>query len=520
MSKQVRPIETFKRKSLEQGFSLQNTTSLVTCFPCIICRHAGLQGCHSATLKHIVLECHSATLKHVVMDCHSAALKHVVMLLLRLLPWEVSAAAERVTAAAGDQQPPMPGHDHCANLLDSSSQSASVQGSQPQQHQQSPMPGHDHCANLLNSCSQSAFMRCLQPEQHQQGTTQVASTSAAEFGSHAWYNPLYQEGQEGGTLQPTEELLPAVLPDSSDADAAPMMSAAVHSNIASMQLSQLGFISMAEPHTAMLGQHQPLGSPPVPGSPDPQAQGVVRHVAAGHSELACGKQASQHQLCHHHHSPKLPSLVLDAVGSSQAVPKEAAQVLRRRISFTRSSQVAELQRLQNVGMHSLDSHVSKGGTDLLPVQADKDQSVSCSGNRLLAQSGSLSKHRSSKVTVDGLLGEALHAEEATEPDIFADLAPPTSGHHFSSVSLHHSSSSPEFRPPSKKRQKSAEVVMCEALRQTTAQVRTCRLQLQKQQSEQHSMQKVLQVMTAQVGAMLDKPNFYVEQQAHSHFKLC
>ena len=470
------------------------------------------------------------------------------MLLFRLLPWEVSAAAEQVTGAAGDPQSPAPGLGHGANLQDSCSQSASVQGLQLQQHQQSPTPGHDHCASLLDSSSQSASVQGLQQQHHQQGSTQVASTSVPEPGVHAWYNPLYQEVQEGGTLQPIEESLPAVLPsssgadaaavvsatldsniasmpqlavlpDSSEADAAPIMSAAFDCHVSSLQPPQHGFVSMAGLHIAMPGQHQPLGSPPVLGSPDPQAQGVVRHVAAGHSELASGKQASQHQF-YDHHRQKLPPLVLDVVGSSQDVPKEAAQILRRRISFTKSSQKVELQSSQCGGMHSLDNHgVSKRNTGLLPVQADKDQSVSCSGSRLLHQSRSFSKHRSSKVIVDGLLGEALHAEEAREPDIFADLAPVTSEHQFSSVSLHHSSSSPEFGPPWKK-QKSAEVIMCEALRQTTAQVQTCRLQLQKQQSEQHSMQKVLQVMTAQVGAMLDKPNFDVEQQAHSHFKFC
>lgn len=56
----------------------------------------------------------------------------------------------------------------------------------------------------------------------------------------------------------------------------------------------------------------------------------------------------------------------------------------------------------------------------------------------------------------------------------------------------------------------------EALRQSIAQVKACTLELQEEQKELKSMQKVFQVMNAQVGALLNKPVSAVRQELQSH----
>ena len=174
--------------------------------------------------------------------------------------------------------------------------------------------------------------------------------------------------------------------------------------------------------------------------------------------------------------------------------KEGAQVFRRRSSFSKAGKVEQAQSTPPSGLPSLDQHIPEGTTAWLPP-------VSCSGNDLMRQSMALSKHRSLKVmpqSVFDIPAGSLVADAAQASD---NRATSTTQHSLLSSITH-----PEVKK-AKQLKQSNEVIMHDALCQSLAQVRACTNELQKQQSEQHRMHEVLQIMNAQIETLFHKPMF-------------
>lgn len=342
---------------------------------------------------------------------------------------------------------------------------------------------------------------------------QLPCASPAELSSPVWHDT----GQGEPTRLPYEQIqrLPAMLPTSPAA--APTRSAAVGLDTLSMRPAQghppklppQGIATLRPQHNfAAVSNSTAVSS--APGHTSPSAEdNVTVAIAAQHHH---GKQ---YYKAHHRQGHKLSPLAADKLndykGTLNASTAEAP-VLRRRASFRKAVKDGKVQHLTYSGQPDRTANALRNSQGLLPLHHDQDQSVSSSsGSSLVHRLMSLSWHHPGQVVPESPPDVVTKVERSTHGSA-ADLDHFANGNLASM--LQHSIHS--THGDMKKARKPIKLIIHDALRQSSAQVQACTLQLQAQLHEQSSMRQALQAMNAQTVAMLDNAiAAAVHQQLHS-----
>ena len=252
----------------------------------------------------------------------------------------------------------------------------------------------------------------------------------------------------------------------------------------------------------------------LPTSVSSSSASQAQPALSGSLSGATLQQPVTHQRSHRQRRQKLPRLVADASNGGQTLQAEPAQVLRRRSSFIKASRPEELQALQAAELHG--KCVSKGLVDVLPVLDNQQGSATCSVSRAMDPMPH-SKHGSNRETSESLSDITLFVKRSRTPDSPEAALAEASEHHTSYTSQHHMGCSiKRAEVLQAKKVKNPNMLMTyEALRQSIAQVNACTHELQEEQKELKSMQRVFQVMNAQVGALLNEPVSAVRQELQS-----
>lgn len=242
-----------------------------------------------------------------------------------------------------------------------------------------------------------------------------------------------------------------------------------------------------------IGQYRQLKPSKVSSTPLPQGQHLVGNNAA--------EQSEPRSKTTRHHAHKLPPLMTDASTVAQPLLREGAHVLRRRSSFIKASRAGNAQDLLPVSMHPSGQDVPGSFSSALLKQSRKGTSTKPSfSTETLGGASDLASFAKKKIatTPGSPLAAPFHSSDHLSPDK-------------KERSVYHSSKFPEARQVGK----SAEVKMYDALRQSIAQVKACTSELQGHWQGVQSMQNFVQIVNAQIEAMLDRPNIAV-QQPNSH----
>lgn len=234
---------------------------------------------------------------------------------------------------------------------------------------------------------------------------------------------------------------------------------------------------------------------PIPPYINSSPSHLALDASTNAGDLWTGVQQADQQQMSHQLRQKLPPLLLDASA------RQHMQVLRRRVSFSKASN-RQVQSLRSPRSDSLDKHARQALTNLLRAQDDTKELGTCSGSSLLSFDKQCSGKPRPKRSPNMPLAVAMNRVDLDNP---VDLAQSSQyqAHLLPQHSMHGDSKRPETKP-TKKVKRSKKSLVHDGLRQTIAQINACTLQLHQLQSEQQSMQQVLQILKFHSEAILHK----------------
>ena len=337
----------------------------------------------------------------------------------------------------------------------------------------------------------------LQPQLQTQQSSQHQLPHAAVAGIHI---PAWPDAMQADTVHlPFEKTqrLSAMLPISPDA--APTRSAALGLDTLSMRPVRQSFFNVPEDGIGRFRQQPQPTQSSASDSPNLQAQGQAspNAGAAVGGRLAIAKlqiRARQMQ----HQTQKLPPLLATVDSGGEVASAEEVPAIRRRTSFKKSSMGGVFQRAKSMSLLQSQRLALEGSTSLSLMHDDRKSSASSDGGSLEHQpSSSRETFEVAMNTADPVVETGMSGclEAGSVP--VSDCQPPA----MSQPNLN-SSNRHVGKMPVRKGRKLSKLVMRDALRRSTVEVRACTLQLQAQRIEQQSMHHTLQALNAQTVSIL------------------
>ena len=352
-------------------------------------------------------------------------------------------------------------------------------------------------AEQLPASLMAASAESLQPQLQNQQSSQHQLPHAAVAGIHI---PAWPDAMQADTIHlPFEKTqrLSAMLPISPDA--APTRSVALGLDTLSMRPVRQGFSNMPENGIGRFRQ-QPQPTPSsASDSPNLEAQGQAspNAGAAVGGRLAIAKLQIRARQMQHQTQKLLPLLATVDIGD-QAVPAEEMFGIRRRTSFKKSSMGGIFQRAKSMSLLQSQRLALEGSISLSLMHDDRQSSASSDGGSLEHQpSSSRETFEVATNTADPLVETGMSGCLEAGSVSVSDCQPPA----MSQPNLN-SSNRHVGKMPVRKGRKLSRLVMRDALRRSTVEVRACTLQLQAQRIEQQSMHHTLQALNAQTMSIL------------------